>query len=613
MFTSINLRKYLRERWSSFKKGSYYCWEIVCRTGLRSLFVLILLIALESILPLLQLYFFKNIIDLLTAYKIDLKHHLYFFLSCYGLTLVLLEVVPSLSRLIRSSLGEKSMVAINTLLLDKLRSIPGLEFFDDPEYRNRLETLQERTGWLPIQMIEFISCLMADIGRFIGLFLLIFSTYPLLSLVIIISIIPYAISLNTFNAIVWSYEMRTASLRRFLGYIRNIALSKSYAKEVRLFGLSQFVQDKYHQSFKKLFSAFYRIQKAALVAILPKSLIAGLIPASSYCWLVWQIGQGAQTFTVGEIALLLTSSWQLSQLSQSIVAYGTDTLDLWRMAKDFYVFMQKDSSTSDGAYAAVETGFKKGTLPSIEFKDVHFSYPNQEQAVLKGITFKIKPGEKLALVGENGAGKSTIVKLLCRFYRPTKGQILWDGQDIQNFDILQLRKEIAAVFQNFGRYHLTLADNVILREERKEDTKGLFQKELAKVLNWVERLPEKEKSILVPEFGGIDLSEGQWQSIALARAFFKESGSFLILDEPTASLDIKREEQLFSDFSMLCKSKTALIISHRFSTVKIADRILVLKEGKILEEGTHLQLLEHQGLYAEMYRLQAASYLEDTN
>ena len=245
-----------------------------------------------------------------------------------------------------------------------------------------------------------------------------------------------------------------------------------------------------------------------------------------------------------------------------------------------------------------------------EFQDVSFSYPGQSRVVLGNVSFSLRPGERIALVGENGQGKTTIVKLMTRLYDPTGGRILLDGVDLREYDLEQVWKEIGVIFQDFMRYDMTASENIAIG--RIEDKENMFrvrsaaQKSLAEGV--IRKLPNGYDQILGRRFeGGVDLSGGEWQKMALARAYLRDA-QLLILDEPTAALDARSEHEVFERFAELTKGKMALLISHRFSTVKMADRILVLEGGRIAEEGNHDQLLLNKGRYAEMFEMQAASY-----
>jgi ATP-binding cassette subfamily B protein len=245
-----------------------------------------------------------------------------------------------------------------------------------------------------------------------------------------------------------------------------------------------------------------------------------------------------------------------------------------------------------------------------EFRNVSFSYPGQTRLVLSNVSFKLQPGERLALVGENGQGKTTIVKLLTRLYDPTGGQILLDGVDLREYDLEDLWKEIGVIFQDFMRYDVTASENIAMGKiEEKENVfliRAAARKSLAEQV--IRKLPKGYEQILGRRFeGGVDISGGEWQKMALARAYLRDA-QVLILDEPTAALDARSEHEVFQRFAELTQGKMALLISHRFSTVKMADRILVLENGQIAEQGHHNQLLLNRGRYAEMFELQAASY-----
>jgi len=335
------------------------------------------------------------------------------------------------------------------------------------------------------------------------------------------------------------------------------------------------------------------------------SLLGTLGYYGSYAFVIYETVVGA--LTIGALYFLTGAIAGASSNIQAVFATFSTIADQAMFVTDLLDFFAMKATVSS----------KPGALPvprpireGFEFRNVSFIYPGHERLVLSDVSFELKRGERLALVGENGQGKTTIVKLLTRLYDPAAGQILLDGIDLREYDLEDLWKEIGVIFQDFMRYDLTAAENIAIGKiEERENSfrlRSAAQKSLAEQV--IRKLPKSYEQVLGRRFeGGVDLSGGEWQKIALARAYLREA-QLLILDEPTAALDAKSEYEVFQRFAELTQGKMALLISHRFSTVKMADRIVVLENGQIAEQGDHQQLLQRGGRYAEMFELQAASY-----
>jgi ATP-binding cassette subfamily B protein len=311
--------------------------------------------------------------------------------------------------------------------------------------------------------------------------------------------------------------------------------------------------------------------------------------------------------SLGDLTFLAGSFSRLQSLLQGILMRFSAMAEGALYLQDLFDFFELQPHVQSPEHPRP---FPRPIQHGFTFDDVGFAYANSERWANRHLSFTLKAGEKLALVGENGAGKTTLVKLLARLYDPTEGRILLDGHDLREYDLGDLRKEIGIIFQDFVHYHMSAADNIAVgRIDAREDTIRIEQAAERSLANAViDKLPNKYEQILGKRFAtGVDLSFGEWQKVALARAYMRDA-QLLILDEPTASLDARAEHEVFQRFSDLTKGKTAVLISHRFSTVRMADRIIVLDNGEILESGTHEELLRKNGHYAELFNLQAKGY-----
>jgi len=358
-----------------------------------------------------------------------------------------------------------------------------------------------------------------------------------------------------------------------------------------------------------LFDKFFREDKSLAVRRAVVGFGLGLIATAgfygSYAWIVWHTVQG--TISLGDMTLYLSIFRQGQSTFQSILAAVGSIYENNLFMANYFDFLDLKPQMRIGAQQQkLPVPLRRG----IEFRGVGFRYPESEDWALRGIDLYIRPGEKIALVGHNGAGKTTVIKLLSRLYDPTEGDILIDGVNIRELDPLDLRQKIGVIFQDFVRYHLPVSENIgfgqIEAAHRMDKIVESARKSGAHAI--IENLPEGYQTMLGRWFhGGHELSIGQWQRIALARAFMRDA-EILVLDEPTASLDAQTEYEIFRHFQELTEGKMAILISHRFSTVRMADRIVVIRGGRIAESGSHQELLRQEGIYAELFGMQAEGY-----
>lgn len=574
---------------------------MIWQAGPILLSLMIFILLLEALVPSLQLISSKEILNSLSQ-NIESNQDefsltwVFIFIGGFFLQLLLVPI----NRWIRLTLGERAVVEINLLLLDSFRRSPGLLFFEEKKYRDRLETLKDHSSWLPIQLIEFSAGLLTDTLAGIGVIMVIFSISPILAILVLLALLPLSIIENWFNSLEWEYEKEGATLRRKLSYIRTLLLSRYSAKETKLFKLGEYFIEKYSEAFSILFMRFKILQHKAIAAISLASLLPSLAIGFGAFWLIYQLKNNS--LEVGDLVLYIGASAYLNRILNGVSSSIIDTIDLWRRGRDFLLF------TIDQPFAKaapLPCNIPAGASVKIEFRDAYFAYPQAlDIPILRGINFTIQPGEKVALVGENGSGKSTIIKLLCRFYTLQSGEILINDTNIYDWDEEEWRKHLTAIFQNYGQYGLSLEENIALGDLEKigniKSTKNIAKQVGIDTL--AESLPHSYKTMLGLEWGGVDLSGGQWQKVALARALIKPA-NLLLLDEPTASIDVQAEYNLLRELRSLVENRTVLITSHRLSTVRIASRILTLKDGQIVEEGTHDELINGKGLYADMYSL----------
>jgi ATP-binding cassette subfamily B protein len=522
------------------------------------------------------------------------------------LEFVLAGVAGILMRLINFCdivLADKYSRHISTKIMQHASRL-DLTSFEDPLFYDKLERARVQ-GTDRIVMIQASGLLIQQMVTTVSLAGSILFLSPWILVALVACVIPAFLGETHFAFMGYSLNFRQTPAKREMDYLRILGGSKETAKELKLFGLGSFLVGRYTKLSDELHLQNVGLAKRRLWVGALLTVLGTVGYYGSYAFVIYQtvigvLDIGTLTFMTGAIAGASTNIQAVFSTFSTIADQALFITDLL----EFFGVQPKVFSKPNALPAPrpIRQGF--------EFQNVSFAYPGQTRRVLSDVSFRLEPSERLALVGENGQGKTTIVKLLTRLYDPTDGQILLDGIDLREYDVEDLWKEIGVIFQDFMRYDLTASENIAIG--RIEDQGNIFrlrsaaQKSLAEEV--IRKLPKGYEQVLGRRFeGGVDLSGGEWQKMALARAYLRDA-QLLILDEPTAALDAKSEHEVFQRFAELTKGKMALLISHRFSTVKMADRILVLENGRIAEQGHHEQLLLNKGRYAEMFELQAASY-----
>ena len=476
--------------------------------------------------------------------------------------------------------------------------------YEDPVFYDRLERARvqatDRLG-----MIQQIGRLIQLVITTITLSVTIVVYSPWLMLLLIAGVLPAFLGESHFAFLGYAKNFRQTPVRRQLDYLRQVGGSKEAAKELKLFGLSKFLTQRFTKLSDGIYDENVALSRRKLIAGAFLSVIAFMGYYSAYVFVIWRTITGV--YSIGLWYLLSGAILQASNNLQQIFSTVSGIADQALFLTDLLAFfgMQPTIQSKPDALPA-----PRPIVRGFEFRNVSFRYPGSSRLVLNGLNFHLHPGERVALIGENGEGKTTIVKLITRLYDPTEGQVLLDGVDLKEYRLEDLYREIGVIFQDFMRYEMTARENIAVgRIEEIDDLKLLetaARKSLADAV--IGKLSGGYDQMLGRRFdGGVDLSGGEWQKVALARAYLRDA-QLLVLDEPTAALDARSEYEVFQRFAELTAGKMALFISHRFSTVRMADRIVVLEKGKIAEEGSHDQLARLGGRYKEMFELQAASY-----
>jgi len=560
------------------------------------------------------------------------------------------ELLARASALVESLLGDLFAIDISMRLMKRASAL-DLEQFEDPHFYDVLERARRQTA-TQIGLITSLVSMGQDALTLFSLASVLLVYKPWLLLLLAVAVLPSFFSETRFAALGYSLLYRWTPQRRQLDYLRYLGTSNQTAKELHMFGLARWLMKRYYELSTRFYKANKRLatRKTAVAALL--SVIATLGYYAAYVLIL--VSTAAGKITLGTLTFLAASFMRSRDLVSRLLSGASSIYEQCLYIKDLFDFLEmRPSITSALGALAVPCPIREGFV----FENVSFRYPGTDRWAVRNVSFTLRPGERLALVGENGAGKTTLTKLLGRLYDPSEGRILLEGRDLREYDLSSIRKAIGVIFQDFVCYDLHLDENIgVGRIDEVEaylneanDNEGLpddgpgmagwpaprlnghgprpkhssngdsmaappvppsiivaAEKSMAATL--LPRFAKGYRQMLGRRFeGGVNLSGGEWQKIALARAYIRDA-QVLILDEPTASLDARAEYEAFNRFAELVRGRMAVLISHRFSTVRMADRIIVLQGGTVVEDGSHDELVAHDGLYAELFRLQAVGY-----
>jgi ATP-binding cassette subfamily B protein len=561
---------------------------------------------IASLLPPALFWVSKLIID--TIYRILTTHQpigtrLWWLVAGEFVLAVSTSVLGRVIDYLDALLAGRYMHHVSVRVMEHAASLDLLAY-EDPVFYDRLERARvQATDRL--YMIQAIGRLIQQVITTITLSISIMVFSPWLLLMLIVGVIPAFVGETHFAFLGYAKNFRQTPIRRQLDYLRILGGSKEAAKELKLFGLRDFLTSRFKGLSTQVYEEDVALarRKVGAGAVLSAIGTAGYYTA--YVFAVWRTVTGV--FSFGTLTLLANAIREASSNLQQTFSTLSTIADQALFLTDLIAFFEMHPTIQS----------KPNALPAprpirrgFEFRNVSFRYPGSSRLVLNKLNFHLHPGERVALIGENGEGKTTIVKLLTRLYDPFEGQVLLDGVDLREYNLEDLYREIGVIFQDYMRYEMTARENIAVGRIEQIDNLELVRQSAQKSMadHVVGKLPSGYEQMLGRRFdGGVDLSGGEWQKVALARAYLRDA-QVLILDEPTSALDARSEYEVFQRFAELTAGKMALFISHRFSTVRMADRIVVLENGCIAEEGSHDALTHLGGRYAEMFELQAASY-----
>lgn len=613
---NIPTPKTFRERFGALRNIPPFL-RLVWRTSPGLTVSTLLLRLIRALLPVLALFIGKLIIDdvvaltqltdrpstLLGWWDAGLLDRLAWLIGIEFALAVISDILGRVVSLFDSLLSEKFSNTTSVSLMEHAATL-DLEDFEDSELQDQLDRARRQTSGrmtLLSQLFGQAQDLVTIIGFAVGLVVY----APWLIVLLVLALVPAFLGEAHFNAQSYALAYARTPEQRELDYVRQTGASVESAKEVKIFGLNSFLIQRYRELATKFYTANRRlaIRRAGWGSVLTALGTVGYYTA--YAYLTWRTLTGE--LSIGDLTFLSGSFRRLRTLLEGLLIGFSQTAGQALYLDDLFSFFEIEPEIHS---PPDPRPFPVPIRQGFYFEDVGFRYPGAERWAVRHLNFQLKAGEVLALVGENGAGKTTLVKLLARLYDPDEGRILLDGHDLREYDLEELRSNIGVIFQDFVRYHLTAAENIAVGriEERDDRARIEIAAERSLADEVIRKLPDGYEQVIGKRFRtGVDLSGGEWQKVAIARAYMRDA-QVLILDEPTAALDARSEFEVFQRFKDLSFGKTAVLISHRFSSVRMADRILVLADGTVEAMGTHRELLSQRGRYAELFELQAAGY-----
>ncbi len=613
-----DLPRFLKELIGGFFVRFAYIVKLVWDTDHSILFFLSFMALFKGVAPVVGALISRELLNELQGIvKLDALPISQFWTSTIFYLLIfqfiyrlLLQIVNNLNRAINRIAGEKVVKQVKLRIMEKSKEL-DLGSFDDPEFYERMENANREAGHRPLSILTETFSLVSTGIELVSYLLIILSApgLGLATLMIIAVSIPSAIINFIYRRKNFQYMRWRSKDRRQMEYYSSTLVNKDLIKEIRMFDLG----DLFIGRYLEVFANYYKGLRKLIISENIWHIVAGILSGLTNLAFCVLIGLRVYTgeFMIGDFSLYTGAIASVATCIGTLISSSGAIYEGTLFIDNLILFMKEKQTI----FPRLETPatVEESAGHTIEFKNVSFRYPGTKRNVLQNITLTLHPGETMALVGLNGAGKTTLIKLLMRLYDPTEGDILLDGKNIKDYDLKSLYRAFGIIFQDFGKYAVTVEENIrfgAIHKNAPMDQVEFAAKQSA-AEDYITQLPDGYQTPLMRFFepNGLELSIGQWQKLAIARAFYSDA-EILILDEPTASLDAIAEQEIFNQFDQLRSNKTTIFVSHRLSSATMADQIIVLENGCLIEKGTHAELMEMKGKYAKLFSTQAKRYLE---
>ncbi len=587
--------------------------RLVWSTSYSLTIIMALLSLVSGFLPAVSVWITRGVVDSVIVAAFSPAHNLepvWFFVIAQLLVGLAQSLLSTLSNISQQLLQERVGNRVQAMILEKANTL-DLAFFEDSEFYDKLRNASDESTYKPMQMIAQLFDFVKTTVTLFSMLALLLNLAWWLAVVALLAPIPAFISSSRYGWRGYLKMRRQSPERRRMLYLNRLMTVDTYNKEIKLFNLGRFFIKQYKDVAEELYQQDKKIVVRRYLSGFGWGSLSNLANSAIYIYVAFRAVQ--RVITIGSLTMYTQAAMQVGSSFQGILGDLSGIYENNLFVSTLYEFLEyQPRIVSPSNPRPLERDHATPGL-DVEFRDVSFTYPGKDpetEAALRHVSFTIKAGEAIALVGRNGAGKTTLVKLLTRLYDPDDGQILIGGRDIREYDVEELRRVIGVIFQDYVTYYMSARENIGVGNVEKIENLDLVESAAQKsgASSVIAKLPDGYSTMLGRWFkDGFQLSGGEWQKVALARAFMREA-PILVLDEPTSSLDAQAEYEIFTKFRLLTEGRTAVFISHRFSTVRLADRIFVIEQGVIKESGSHAELIALNGRYAELFNLQAEAY-----
>lgn len=592
-----------------------YIFSLVWKTKPPILIALVLIAVINGVLPVIQAVIAADILDVLarayrdSAASTDTFQEVLRLLVLQFVCIFVRSLVGSINTIVTQISNELVANHVNVEIMEKAKTI-DMASFDRPEFYQKLENASREAGNRPIQIINSTCNVFSTLISMVSFIVILWAVNPIAPFIIIALSIPSAIISFHYRKKNFNYMFLHSKARRQLQYYNTLMTDKDMAKEVRMYNLSDLFIGRYKSIFKEYFKGIRSLFNREGLCNSLMAIVTSIVNCLLFVYIAREVCEGR--LSVGDFSLYTGALNTVASGINTIIALTAIIYEGTLFIDNMVTYMNEKTMVVPTLAKPVKVERRKGHR--IEFEHVSFSYPGTKRDVIHDVSLVMEPGETIVLVGLNGAGKTTLIKLLTRLYDPTEGRILLDGRDIREYDLTELRAIFGIIFQDFGKYAVSVKENIsfgeVEREAKLEDIK--YAAGQSGSTQFIDQLPAGYDTPLMRYFeeNGIELSIGQWQKLSVARAFYRNS-DILILDEPTAALDAIAEQEIYDQFDSLRRNKTTIFVSHRLSSATVADKIIVLDRGCVIEEGNHKQLMEKQGEYYRLFSTQAKRYISE--